>query len=37
MHLTHLVRNPGVEEDALSGRRLTGINVSHDADIPSLL
>jgi hypothetical protein len=36
MNLAHLVRDPGVEEDALSGCRLTRIDVSHDADIPSL-
>src|SRR6185295_2800045 len=34
VNLTHLVGDPGVEEDALSGCRLTGINMSHDADVP---
>jgi hypothetical protein len=37
VNLTHLVRNPGVEENALSGSRLSGIDVSHDADVPRLL
>ena len=36
VNLTHLVRDPSVVENTLSGRRLTGINVSHDADVPSL-
>jgi hypothetical protein len=30
----YLVRNAGVEEDALGGRRLSGINVSTDANVP---
>jgi hypothetical protein len=34
MHLADLVRNPGVEEDPLGGRRLPGIDVGHDADVP---
>ena len=29
-----LVRIPGVEEDSLRRRRLTGIDVRHDADVP---
>ena len=28
---------PGVIEDALGGRRLTGIDVRHDADVARLL
>jgi hypothetical protein len=36
MNLTHLVRDPGVVQNTLGRRRLTGINVSHDADVPSL-
>src|SRR5262249_15609035 len=34
--LADLVRDAGVEQDALSRRRLTGIDVSHDADIADL-
>jgi hypothetical protein len=37
VNLTHLVRDPGVKEDTLSRGGLTGINVRHDADVPSLL
>jgi hypothetical protein len=37
VNLTHLVRDPGVKEDTLGRRGLTGINVRHDADVPSLL
>ena len=33
----HLVRDAGVVEDALGSRRLTGIDMSHDADVPRLL
>ena len=32
--LTDLVVDTGVEEDALGGRRLAGIDVRHDADVP---
>ncbi len=35
MHLTNLVVDTRVEEDTLSSRRLTGIDVCHDTDIPS--
>jgi hypothetical protein len=35
--LSYLVRNPGVEQDPFRGRGLTGIDVRHDADIPSLV
>src|SRR5690349_9653722 len=34
--LTDLVRDAGVEEDALGRRRLTGVDVRHDADIADL-
>ena len=34
MNLADLVRYARVEENALGGRRLAGINVCHDADIP---
>ena len=36
VHLTDLVADAGVVEDALGGRRLTGIDVRHDADIADL-
>jgi hypothetical protein len=29
-----LVRNPGIEQDPLCRRRLAGIDVGHDADVP---
>jgi hypothetical protein len=35
--LTNLVRNPGVEQDPFRGGGLTGIDVSHDADIPNAI
>ena len=35
--LTDLVVHPGVEEDALGHRGLTGVDVRHDADIANLL
>ncbi len=37
VHLADLVRYTGVEQDALGRRRLTGIDVGHDADIPIAL
>jgi hypothetical protein len=37
MHLTDLVGDTGVEKDALSGSRLTSIDVSHDADVTNLI
>ena len=37
VHLTHLVRATRVEEDALRGRRLTGVDVRHDPDVSGLL
>src|SRR6056297_3664755 len=33
VHLTHLVGDAGIEQNALGRSRLTGIDVSHDADI----
>ena len=33
VHLADLVVDPGVEKDALGRRRLTGIDVGHDADV----
>ena len=33
VHLTDFVVDPGVKQDPLGARRLTGIDVSHDADI----
>jgi len=37
VHLTDLVGDAGVEQDPLSSGGLTGINVSHDADIAYLV
>jgi hypothetical protein len=37
MHLTHPVRDTGIKQDALGRRRFPGINMGHDADIPSPL
>ena len=37
MDLTYLVGDARVEEDALGGCRLAGINVGHDADVPRFL
>src|SRR5881396_1535501 len=37
VHLADLMGAAGVVEDALGSRRLTGIDVSHDADISRLL
>ncbi len=34
VHLAHLVRDAGVIEDPLGSRRLTGIDVRHDPDVP---
>ncbi len=36
VHFTDLVVLPGVVEDALGCRRLSGINMSHDPDIPGM-
>src|SRR6266511_3892386 len=36
VHLTDLVRDPGVEQDALGRGGLTGIDVRHDADVAEL-
>ena len=36
VNLPHLVGPPGVIEDALSRRRLTGVDVSHDPDVPGV-
>ena len=37
VNLTHLVGASGVIEDALRRRRLTGVDVRHDPDVPGLL
>jgi hypothetical protein len=37
MDLADAVRASRVEQDALRGRGLTGIDVRHDADIPATL
>ncbi len=36
VHFAYLVRNPGVEQDPFRRRRLSGIDVRHDADVPGL-
>jgi hypothetical protein len=36
MHLSHPVQTAGIEENALGRSRLTGIDVSRDADIAIL-
>ena len=33
MHLTYLVRHTGIKKHTFGGRRLSSIDVSHDADI----
>jgi hypothetical protein len=35
MDLPDTVRPPGIEQDALRGGGLAGIDVGHDADIPA--
>jgi hypothetical protein len=37
MHFANAVRATRIEKDALGSRSLTGIDVSHDADIPATL
>jgi len=37
VHLADLVRDAGVEQDALGGRGLAGVNVRRDADVPVAL
>ena len=37
VHLTDLVSDTGVVQDALSGSCLTSVNVSHDADVANLI
>jgi hypothetical protein len=37
MHLTDLVGDAGLEQDALGRRRLAGIDVGHDADIATAI
>src|SRR5690348_1706108 len=37
VHLANLVIDAGVEEDALGGRGLAGIDVGHDAEVPIAL
>src|SRR5581483_1730684 len=34
MNLADLVRYPGIEQDPLRGRRLTGVDVGTDTDVP---
>jgi hypothetical protein len=37
VHLTDLVGDTGVVQDALSGSCLTSVNVSHDANVSNLI
>jgi hypothetical protein len=37
MHLTDLVGDAGIEQDALGRRRLAGIDVGHDADVAAAI
>ena len=37
VHLTEFARHARIEQDALGGRGLTGVDVSHDADVPDLV
>ena len=37
VHLTNLVSDTRVEQDALSSGGLTGVNVRHDADVANLI
>jgi hypothetical protein len=37
VHFTNAMRASGIKKDALGSRSLTGIDVSHDADIPATL
>jgi hypothetical protein len=35
VHLADTVRDARIEEDSLRRRRLSGVDVRHDADIPT--
>jgi hypothetical protein len=37
MHLADTVRDARIEEDALGRRRLAGVNVRHDPDVPAAI
>jgi hypothetical protein len=37
VHLTDTVRDARIEEDALGRRRLTGVNVRHNPDVPATI
>jgi hypothetical protein len=37
VHLTDTVRNARIEEDALGRRRLAGVDVRHDSDVPATI
>src|SRR5271156_825489 len=37
VHFANLVGHTRIEQDALSGRRLSGVNVSHDPDVAGLI
>ena len=37
MHLADTVRDARIEQDALGRRRLSGVDVSHDPDVPAMV
>jgi hypothetical protein len=37
MHFANAVQAAGIEQNALGRRRLAGIDVRHDADVPATL
>ena len=37
VHLTDTVRDARIEEDALGRRRLAGVDVRHDSDVPATI
>jgi hypothetical protein len=37
VHLADTVRDARIEEDALGRRRLTGVNVRHNPDVPATI
>jgi hypothetical protein len=37
MHLADTVRDARIEEDALGRRRLAGVNMRHDPDVPATI
>jgi hypothetical protein len=37
MHFADTVRDARIEENALGGSRLSGVNVRHDSDVPATI